>query len=164
MSPDTKRLYFDLTVWIGSLALSFGLLATDALAERTRVTADNPVWRAECGSCHVAYPPKLLSAPQWRAQMAALDRHFGTNASVDAAVAAEIGAFLETNAGRDRGTVQAASGPPRITTSSWFVKEHRNVRPGDWTSTAVKSAANCGACHAGAERGDFDEHTVRIPR
>ena len=164
MSPDKRRLYFDLTVWIGSLVLTFGLLATEAFAERTRVVADNAVWRVECGSCHVPYPPSLLSAVEWRAEMASLERHFGNDASVGAAAAAEIGAFLERNAGRDRGNAVTPSEPPRITTTPWFVKEHRKVRATDWTSTAVKSAANCGACHLGADRGNFDEHAVRIPR
>ena len=142
MTPDKKRLCFDLTVWIGSLVLVFGLLVTDALAVRSGA-ADNAVWRAE---------------------IASLERHFGNDASVGAAAAAEIGAFLERNAGRDRGNAVTASEPPRITTTNWFVKEHRKVRATDWTSTAVKSAANCGACHLGADRGNFDEHAVRIPR
>ena len=139
MTPDKRRLLFDLTVWIGSLMLAFGLLAADAFAERSRISAENAIWRAECGSCHVAYPPALLSATQWRAQMASLERHYGTNASVDAATAAEIGAFLERYAGRDRGSVVATAEPPRITASAWFVKEHREVRAPDWTSAAVKS-------------------------
>lgn len=164
MAPDKQRLWFDLTVWIGSLVLVFGLLAADAFAERSRMVADNAVWRAECGSCHVAYPPSLLSAEEWRAEMASLQRHFGNDASVDAAAAAEISAFLERNAARYRGNAVAASEPPRITSTSWFVKEHRKVRTNDWTSTAVKSPANCGACHLGVDRGDFDEHAVRIPR
>ena len=115
MTPDKRRLLFDLAVWIGSLVLAFGLLAADAFAERSRVPAENATWRAECGSCHVAYPPALLSATQWRAQMASLERHYGTDASVDAAAAAEIGAFLERNAGRDRGVAVAPAEPPRIT-------------------------------------------------
>lgn len=164
MTSDQRRLVFDLVVWIGSAVIAFGLLAADAFAERSRIPTDNATWRAECGSCHVAYPPALLSAPQWRAQMASLERHYGTNASVDAATAAEIGAFLERYAGRDRASVVAPSEPPRITASAWFVKEHRKVRAPDWTSAAVKSPANCGACHLGADRGDFDEHAVRIPR
>src|SRR5512140_3229821 len=103
MTPDKRRLLFDLAVWVGSAVIAFGLLAADAFAERTRIPAENAVWRAECGSCHVAYPPALLSATQWRAQMASLDRHYGTNASIDTATADEIGAFLERCAGRDRG-------------------------------------------------------------
>ncbi len=28
--------------------------------------ASNALWQAECGSCHVAYPPRLLPAESWR--------------------------------------------------------------------------------------------------
>jgi hypothetical protein len=164
MTTDKQRLWFDLTVWIGSTIIAFGLLATEAFAERGRMVADNAVWRTECGACHVPYPPSLLSAQQWRAHMGSLQRHFGSDASVDAAAAAEIGAFLERGAGRDRGGAPATAEPPRVTRTSWFLQEHREVRAADCTSAAVKSAANCGACHPGADRGSFDEHTVRIPR
>ena len=64
--------------------------------------------------------------------MASLARHYGADASVDAAAAAEIGAFLERNAGRDRGGVTTGAEPQRITTTPWFVKEHREVRAADW--------------------------------
>src|SRR5512133_2688518 len=164
MTPDKQRLSFHITVRIGSAIVVCGLLAAEAFAERGRVVADNAVWRSECGACHIAYPPSLLSADQWGAHMASLMRHFGTDASVDAAAAAEIGAFLQRNAGRDRGSAPATSEPPRITRTKWFIHEHRDVRATDWTSAAVKSASNCGACHQGADRGSFDEHAVRIPR
>ena len=164
MTPDKRRLLFDLTVWIGSAVTAFGLLAADAFAERTRTPAENALWRAECGSCHVAYPPALLSATQWRAQMSSLERHYGTNASVDTATGAEIGAFLERYAGRDRGSPVALTEPPRITTSEWFAKEHRKVRAQVRTSATMKSLANCSACHPGADRGGFDEHAVLVPR
>src|SRR4249920_3803985 len=95
MATNKQRMCFNLTVRIGSAVVVFGLLTTEAFAERGRIVADNAVWRAECGSCHVAYPPSLLSAEQWRAHMASLKRHFGSDASVDAAAAAEIGAFLQ---------------------------------------------------------------------
>ena len=45
MATDKQRLWFDLTVWIGSAVVVFGLLATEAFAERGRVVADNAVWR-----------------------------------------------------------------------------------------------------------------------
>ena len=59
-------------------------------------------WKAECGSCHVPYPPRLLPAESWRALMDGLDRHFGTDATLDATTAASIRAFLEA---KDRKSV-----------------------------------------------------------
>ena len=46
----------------------------------------------------------------------------------------------------------------------WFVREHRQVDAATWKSPAVKSVANCTACHAGAASGDYNERAVRIPR
>lgn len=164
MTPDLRRRIFDLVVWIGSLVVAGGLLVGEALAERARPVADNPAYRTECGACHVAFPPSLLPATAWRAQMASLARHYGVDASVDAAAAREIGAFLDANAGRDRGVATATGEPPRITTSDWFLREHRKAATAIRTSAAVKSASNCGACHPAADRGQFDEHAVRVPR
>jgi hypothetical protein len=33
-----------------------------------------------------------------------------------------------------------------------------------WRSSAVKSAADCGACHTQAENGDYSEGALRVPR
>jgi len=126
-----------------------------------RYAADNAAWRAECGSCHLPFPPALLPAAEWSTTMRGLDRHFGTDASIDAKAAAETRAFLAANAGRGeaRGVTE-----PRITTTRWFRHEHGEIAPATFESPAVKSAANCAACHPGAAKGDFDEHAVRIPR
>ena len=153
----------DVIVRAVSLLFAFGLLINEALADSKAFTATNKTWQAECGSCHLAYPPNLLPAPAWRRMMAGLDRHFGTDASIDAGSAAEIGAFLQTNAGqgRKRGS---DSGTLRISETPWFARKHDEVPATTWKNPKVKTAANCSACHAGAERGDFDEHAVRIPR
>jgi len=143
-------------------AASGMVLSAGALADSHRYTAKNPTWQAECGSCHIAYPPALLPAESWRAVMAGLDRHFGTDASVDAGTAAEIGAFLERNAGRGRWS--AARPTLRVTETRWFRHEHDEVDAAVWKSPKVKSRANCAACHGGAEQGNFDEHNVRLPR
>lgn len=138
------------------------LVGAAALADPYRYSASNPTWQAECGSCHVAYPPALLPAESWRAVMAGLDRHFGVDASVDAKAAAEIGAFLQQNAGRSQGT--AAKPVLRVTETRWFRHEHDGVDAAAWNNPKVKRPANCAACHGGAERGNFDEHNVRVPR
>jgi hypothetical protein len=163
MNNSSKRRIFDAIVWSASLLFLFGLVGNEANADSKRFSATNEKWKAECGNCHLAYPPNLLPAPAWRRVMAGLDKHFGTDASVDAGAAAEIGAFLERNAGqgRKRGS---DSGTLRITETAWFVRKHDEVPMAAWKNPRVKTAANCGACHSGAERGDFDEDAVRIPR
>jgi hypothetical protein len=163
MNKTSKRWIFAFLIWPVSLLFAFGLPTANALADSKRFAAANATWKAECGSCHLAYPPNLLPAPAWRRVMAGLGKHFGTDASIDARAAAEIGAFLESNAaeGRKRGS---DSGGLRITETPWFTRKHREVAASTWKSPRVQTPANCAACHLGAERGDFDEHAVRIPR
>lgn len=123
----------------------------------------NVLYQKECGSCHIAFPPRLLPATSWRAVMSGLDKHFGTDASMDAKSTQEIGAFLEQNAGHNR---RSTGGTPllRITETRWFVHEHDEVSDRVWKNPKVKSPANCSACHPKAEQGNFDEHGIRIPR
>jgi nitrate/TMAO reductase-like tetraheme cytochrome c subunit len=146
------------------LFLSLSAGAGAAFADQERFSATNKVWQEECGSCHVAYPPKLLPALSWKAIMADLARHFGAQAGIELPKAREIEQFLVANAGR--GVARASDGKPsmRITETRWFLHEHDEVAPSDWKRPKVKTAANCGACHAGADRGDFSERDLRIPR
>jgi mono/diheme cytochrome c family protein len=128
--------------------------------EEYRGSATNATWQAECSTCHVAYPARLLPAQSWRALMAGLDKHFGSDASLDAPAAREITAFLVGHAGKGRD----ASGNLRITETRWFRHEHDEVKDRVWKNPKVKSPANCAACHTGAERGNYNEHDIRIPR
>ena len=125
--------------------------------------ATNAAWKSECGSCHVAYPPRLLPAASWRAIIAGLERHFDADATIDAPTAAAIEAFLVANAGRDRSPRPTAEPILRITETRWFGHEHDEVIPTTWQSPAVKSAANCGACHLRADSGRFSEREIRVP-
>lgn len=141
--------------------LVLALVATGpARADDRFALPANETWKKECGACHLPYPPQLLPARSWQAVVAGLDRHFGSDASLDPKATAEVAAVLARHAGRDRGGPTAI----RITETSWFRREHRKVPPGVWRGAAVKSPADCAACHAGAERGDFDEDAVRLPR
>lgn len=135
--------------------------------DETRMNPPHPTYRDECGSCHVPYPAALLSADSWRAMMAGLDKHFGSDATLDAETAADITRYLVAHAGR-RDTL-GADGKPllRITDTRWFRKEHRDghdgITPGLLRSAAVKSPANCGACHRSAAEGDYSEDNIRLP-
>ena len=128
-------------------------------------------YKEECGSCHVAYPPPLLSASSWRAVMAGLDRHFGSDASLDPAKAKEIGHDLELDsATKAKYSSVDANGRPRlrITEGEWFRREHRSgshgITDAVWGLPSVKSSANCAACHRGAEQGGYAERDIVIPR
>ncbi|NMF91496.1 diheme cytochrome c [Aromatoleum petrolei] len=136
--------------------------------EDKQMNINHPVFRSECGSCHIAFPPALLGATSWRTMMAGLDKHFGSDASLDAETAATITKFLVANAAR-RDTAGSDGRPLlRISDTGWFRKEHRDghdgITPGIFRSEAVKSASNCAACHRNAADGDFSERDIRIPK
>jgi hypothetical protein len=141
-----------------ALVLLAGAVAAGAGARGS--IAVNSTWRTECSACHVAYPPRLLPASSWRAIMGSLDKHFGTDASLDLASATEIAAFLERNAGPDRGLTTSL----RITDTPWFLRKHRKIPGTVWSRSAVKSPANCSACHPGADSGHYNDATVTVPR
>ena len=162
MDHPFRRTLFDVTVWTVSLGAMMFIVAHEAWAGSRSYVATNPTWHAECGSCHFAYPPQLLPAPAWRDIMAGLNRHFGSDASVSPGAAVEIGAFLEQHAGSDRRA--SAAQTLRITEAAWFGREHDKVSAAVWKLPAVRTPANCTACHTTAERGDFRERNIRIPR
>ncbi len=163
MDDTIKRTIFDVAAWTVGLLAGMAIIAHEAMAGGKPIAPPNERFRSECGSCHVAYPPQLLAAPAWRRIMSQLEQHFGTDASVDPAAAADIAAYLERYSGSDRRT-----GPTpdslRITETRWFLHEHREVPAAVWNLPAVKSAANCAACHTSAEQSDFRERNIRIPR
>jgi len=138
-------------------------VALPALADRLPLPPDTPAsYAAECGSCHLAYPPALLAAGDWRRVMAGLDDHFGTDAAVDAKKGAEIKSFLERHAG-NAAKLGSAGDPPRISTTARFVRKHHEVPAKLWRDPRVKSAANCEACHRGAANGNYSEHDIALP-
>lgn len=148
----------------GAAAAIAACAAAPAFADsRAGMPADTPpAYLQECGSCHVAYPPALLPAASWRRLMSGLDRHFGSDAALDAATTRAISDWLQANAASGS---RRAEEPPedRITRSAWFQREHRKVDAAVWTLPSVKSAANCGACHTQADRGSFRERELRAP-
>ncbi len=145
-----------------AVLLLLSLTVGSAYAGGHVYTATEPTWKPECGSCHIAYPPQLLPPANWRKLMAGLNDHFGTDASLDAKTADSITRFLEANASTKR--IHASESTLRITETAWFRKEHDEVPARTWKNPAVKSAANCAACHTRAEQGDYSERTLRVPR
>lgn len=110
----------------------------------------------ECASCHVAYPPQLLTAPGWQRVMAQLEKHYGVDASIDAKRGATIGDFLQRSAStRDKHAPTEPSA--RLTRSSWFAREHGPTPP------AGAAFADCAACHTAAAHADYSERSLKLP-
>ncbi|WP_250479174.1 MULTISPECIES: diheme cytochrome c [unclassified Caballeronia] len=151
-------------VWVGALLASLATSSVTADVDETRNQVNLlPKYRQECASCHIAYPPGMLSAGSWQRILSNMSHHFGTDASLDADSVKQISTWLAANSSGDAG---APASPPedRITRSTWFRQEHAEVSAAVWKRPAVRSASNCTACHTHADQGNFNEHFIQIPR
>ncbi len=127
----------------------------------------NAAFEEECASCHLAYPPQMLDANSWRAVMSGLSKHFGSDASIDESRRLAITDFLVAHSGgRKTGETRDAKGLPllRITETARFEKRHRKISAATWQHAAIKSPANCSACHPDAAAGGYSERAIRIPK
>jgi mono/diheme cytochrome c family protein len=144
--------------------LAFMVFAAPAKADGNgRMVPLLPKYQQECAACHTAYPPTLMPAASWTRIMGNLPKHFGTDASLDPATTKELATWINANAGTYK---RVREEPPqdRITRTAWFVRKHDEVPASTWKRPAIKTASNCGACHTTADKGDFNEDNVRIPR
>ncbi len=141
------------------LAMSLPSMADKPLMPSNVLTA----YQTECASCHMAYPPALLSKSAWQKIMGGLDRHYGADASIDTITQRQIGIWLQTQAGTYK-RVEVSSPGERITTTHWFEKKHRKIDKSVWSRQSIKGKAQCQACHTSADIGDFEDERVRIPK
>jgi len=148
------------------LLLALTGFTSTVLADKLQLPVDAPpAYRAECAGCHLAFPPQLLAARDWRRIMAALDRHFGDNASLEAPTQRSIEDFLTRHAGKEAKVSPVGTASPqalpRITAGAWFQRKHHEVSRADWAG--AKSAANCAACHRQAANGSYREREIVMP-
>lgn len=139
-----------------------------ALADGLKVApVKDPVVAKECSACHMLYPAGLLPARSWQAMMAGLKNHFGDNAELDDAIRKQITDYLVVNASDAKGRggkllrdVSAGAAPLRISEMPWFLRKHDKkgrIAPDTLKRRGAKSAADCKACHQGAENGYFED-------
>lgn len=142
-------------MWMVGVLATVTLFAHGAMAGEGRFAAPDVAYGKECGSCHVAYPAALLPAPAWMRVMSGLDKHFGTDASLDAGTRAHLEKYLQGAAGTGK-RVRGADSLLRISETPWFLHEHGKVDP--------KKVAQCESCHTGAAQGDYSERGLRVAK
>lgn len=148
------------TVLIAAILL---LASSVTFAAKMTMPMDAPTsYEAECASCHIAYPPALLSQQSWKNVMSGLSKHFGTDASLDPKAQTELTNWLVKNA-TTRQKYSETAPDNRITKTAWFIRKHDEVRSDVWKQASIKSPANCGACHIDAANGNFSEKNIKIP-
>ena len=149
-----------------TLPVLLAALSLPALADNYSLPK-NVAFEEECTTCHIAYPTQMLEANSWLHMMNDLTHHFGADASLDDKRRAAITDFLAQNSGgRKTGRTADAKGNSllRITDTSYFQREHREVQAATWKRASIKSPANCGACHTKAAAGDYSERSIIIPK
>lgn len=165
MTPASISRTARLALVAGAIAV-LGIAGARAGGSHYYPPVTDPLTAEECGGCHLAFPPSMLPAASWRTMMGQLDRHFGDDASLGAEATASIARYLIANAGDAGGRrtndgllrgLAPGAAPQRITELPRWVREHREIRPAEWSDPKVRSRANCVACHADAERGYFDD-------
>ncbi len=141
---------------------------------------DNESYAEECGSCHFAYPPGLLTEPSWRKLLdaGALEDHFGENAELDEETLAAIQDYVYANSAeksyykRSRKITHSVANiepplfepPIRITEVPYIKRKHHELTADMVKNNPdVQSLSNCNACHTQAEHAVFDDDTVKIP-
>lgn len=129
------------------------------------------VYTAECGACHMAYPANFLPKASWQLMLGQLEQHFGDNAELDQANKQIISDYLMQHAADSQGPWQnprilrrLEGTPLRITETGYFLRKHDEI-PQRMVkgNPEVGSFSQCNACHKGAEKGLFNEHTVSVP-
>lgn len=131
-----------------------------------------PVYKKECASCHMAFPPNTLPAESWKNMMATLQDHFGDDATIDDAAKKEIENYLVKNAAETSKeeaslkfirSIGTGNPPERITDIPYWKKKHSPINQAIYLRSAIKSKINCVACHKLAEFGSFEDTDIRIP-
>jgi len=124
-----------------------------------------PTVRKECGACHMAYQPQFLPRESWRKIMDRLPRHFGAKVTLPETTRREIEAYHLANAAdagdtpeglRFHDSIGEGAAPLRIThVPHWVAHHRRGVKPEVWDEWRRSGKANCIACHAGADSGQY---------
>lgn len=164
---------------ITSITSTNVLLASGGMGERGEGASSqmppvtNAKWKTECSSCHMLYHPGLLPERSWNKMMSGLDNHFGENANLDTTTRDEITHFLAMNSAdkqvnrrssRINQSIPSNATPLRISETRYFTSKHDEVSAATFKRKSIGSASNCAACHKNAEKGDFSESQVKIPR
>ena len=156
-------------------AEDLGEFILSPLRQNEIVPVDNKQYKDECGSCHYAYPPGLLPTKSWEKILTsdALKKHFGENAEIDPDTLKVIYDYAIANAAdksyhkRSRKIAVATENieaPLRITDVRYIRRKHHEIPEKMIKGNKdVKSLSYCDACHTQANKGVFDEDTVKIP-
>jgi hypothetical protein len=131
----------------------------------------NQTYKEACGGCHYAYQPELLPSASWLKILNQLDDHFGEEVEADPDTIKDVTGYLKANGAESSSakiSVQIMRSlrnrvPTRITEIPCILRKHRELDPAVFERESIGSLANCTACHITAEKGIYEDDTVKIP-
>ena len=134
--------------------------------------AESSSYKGNCGGCHFAYSPDLLPSRSWQKLIAGLDNHFGEVVALDPDSKKIVTDHLALNAAEYSRAKQSRKimksigdqDPIRITTIPYIQHKHRKIYAHVFARKSIGSLSNCPACHKTAEKGNYKEDEVIIPR
>jgi cytochrome b len=110
----------------------------------------------ECASCHSLYPSAYLSAESWTKVFDGLDKHFGTDASLDDGTMQTLKEYVVANAGPNKNSKfsmkSSAENGIEITKTEVWKKKHEDI-PKEVFLQKKTRPSNCVACHKDANSG-----------
>ena len=133
---------------------------------------DNPLWREECGSCHLAYHPVLLPERSWQALFKQQAQHFDEDLDLDTDTVQHLQAFHTRYAAEQQLTEAAykilqsiplQATPIRISQTPYWQEKHAALPEAIWRHAAVGSHSNCEACHLDADANTYEDAAMRLP-
>jgi hypothetical protein len=139
--------------------------------EKCTKSLPNPIYRENCGACHLAYPPKLLPASSWKKIINRSADHFGEPLVINTKNKEIISRYLIENSA-DRSSCKRAlkivkslqgESPVRITEIPYIRDKHRKIPLKTLERKNIGSLSNCLACHKKADQDVFNKRDIKIP-
>ena len=154
------------------LTISIALAGCTGKGSKRMSVAANDTYKMSCGSCHFAYQPGLLPSRSWVKIIDEPGAHPGGALSLDEKRKAEVKNYLVQNGAENSHSrlskkIMDSIGsdtPVRISEIPYIKNKHREITQEVFARKAIRSRANCIACHKSAETGLYDDHDVVIPK
>jgi len=133
---------------------------------------NNQTYLGQCGACHFAYQPGLLPSGSWEKILSELDEHFGDTVELDEASKKTISEYIRTNSAehsRNERSVKIMRSlgdniPMRITETPYIQAKHRKINQDVFQRESIGSLSNCSACHMTADKGVYEDDSIKIPK
>lgn len=140
--------------------------------KKYKIPVNNETYQQECGACHFAYQAWLLPSGSWDKILEELPSHFGEEVQLDEGAGKTIAEYLQNNGAehasnkRSRKILKSLKGrtPVRVSEIPYIQEKHHELNAGVFDRSSIGSLSNCVACHVSADRGDYDDDRVRIPK